>query len=78
VPEATLRHLYRTGTSEHVQVAAFEAYLAQRADQPDALRAALEEAQYAPAPAIRREAEQRLAQLRELQRLDELPRLVDP
>lgn len=78
VAEPTLKLLYETGASERVQVAAFEAYLALQADRPDALRAALEAAQYAPTAAIQREAGPRLAQLREVQRLNALPLLADP
>jgi hypothetical protein len=78
VAEPTLKHLFQAGGSERVQVAAFEAWLALRSDQPDALRAALEEAQHAPSEPIQREARQRLAELRELQRLDALPPLTDP
>ncbi|HSW23498.1 MAG TPA: hypothetical protein VLJ62_12070 [Burkholderiaceae bacterium] len=78
VTEATLKHLFETGGSERVEMAAFEAYLALRADRPDDLRAALEAAQYAPTAAIRRDAAQRLAELRELDRLNALPPLADP
>ena len=78
VAETTLKQLYETGPSERVQVAAFEAYLALRADSPDALQAALEAGLYAPAPNIQREARQRLAELREMQRLNVLPPLADP
>jgi hypothetical protein len=78
VAEPTLKFLYETGASERLQVAAFEAYLALHADRPDALRAALESAQYAPTAVIQREAGQRLAQLREVQRLNALPPLADP
>lgn len=78
VTEATLKHLFETGGSERVEVAAFEAYLALRADRPDELRAALEAAQYAPTATIRRDAAQRLAELREVERLNALPPLADP
>lgn len=78
VAEPLLKRLFESGDSERVQVAAFEAYLAMRADRPDALRAALEEARGATPPAIQRDAGQRLAELAELQRLDALPPLTDP
>lgn len=78
VPEPLLKSLFEHGASERVQVAAFEAYLALRADDPQALRAALEAAQYAPALAIQRDARQRLAELLEVQRLAALPPLSDP
>jgi hypothetical protein len=78
VTEATLKHLFETGGSERVEVAAFEAYLALRADRPDELRAALEAALYAPTATIRRDAAQRLAELREVERLNVLPPLSDP
>lgn len=78
VAEPVLKRLFETGDSERVQIAAFEAYLALRADRPDALRSALEQAQHAPAASIQREARQRLAELAELQRLDALPPLTDP
>lgn len=78
VAEPLLKRLFESGDSERVQVAAFEAYLALRADRPDALRTALEQAQHAPAPSIQRNAAQRLAELAELQRLDTLPPLTDP
>jgi hypothetical protein len=78
VNEATLKHLFETGGSERVEIAAFEAYLALRADRPDELRAALEAAQTAPTVTIRRDAAQRLAELREVERLNLLPPLADP
>jgi len=78
VAEPVLKRLFETGESERVQVAAFEAYLAPRADRADALRTALEQAQHAPTASIQREARQRLAELAELQRLDALPPLTDP
>jgi len=78
VTEATLKHLFETGGSERVEVAAFEAYLALRADRPDDLRAALEAALYAPTATIRRDAAQRLHELREVERLNALPPLADP
>lgn len=78
VSESTLRTLYETGASERVQVAAFEAYLALRADKPDAIRAALQAGQYASSPHIQREASRRLAELQEVQRLNALPPLADP
>ena len=78
VTEATLKHLFETGGSERVEMAAFEAYLALRADRPDELRAALEAAQYAPTATIRRDAAQRLHELREVERLNALPPLADP
>lgn len=78
VGEPLLKRLFESGDSERVQMAAFEDYLALRADRPGALRAALEQAQHAPSPAIQRDAGQRLAELAELQRLDTLPPLTDP
>ena len=78
VSEATLKLLFESGGSERVAVAAFEAYLALRADRPDELRVALEAAQYAPTPSIRRDAAQRLHELREVERLNALPPLADP
>ena len=78
VNEATLKHLFENGGSERVEVAAFEAYLALRADRPDDLRAALEAALYAPTTTIRRDAAQRLHELREVERLNLLPPLADP
>ena len=78
ITEAALKHLFENGGSERVEVAAFEAYLALRADRPDELRAALEAAQSAPSATIRRDAVQRLAELREVERLNVLPPLADP
>jgi hypothetical protein len=78
VNEATLKHLFENGGSERVEMAAFEAYLALRADRPDDLRAALEAAQSAPTVTIRRDAAQRLHELREVERLNVLPPLADP
>jgi len=78
VNETTLKHLFENGGSERVEGAAFEAYLALRADRPDELRAALEAAQSAPTATIRRDAAQRLAELREVERLNALPPLGDP
>jgi hypothetical protein len=78
ISEATLKHLFENGGSERVEVAAFEAYLAQRADRPDELRAALEAALVAPTATIRRDAAQRLHELREVERLNALPPLADP
>ena len=78
VTEAMLKHLFETGGSERVEMAAFEAYLAVRADRPDELRAALEAARYAPTATIRRDAAQRLHELREVERLNVLPPLADP
>jgi hypothetical protein len=78
VAEPLLKRLFESGDSERVQVAAFEDYLALHADRPAALRAAIEQAQHAPAPSIRRDARQRLAELAELQRVDALPPLTDP
>ena len=78
VTEATLKHLFETGGSERVEMAAFEAYLALRADHPAELRAALEAARYAPTTTIRRDAAQRLAELREVERLNVLPPIADP
>ena len=78
ITEATLKHLFENGGSERVEAAAFEAYLALRADRPDELRAALEAALYAPTATIRRDAAQRLHELREVERLNLLPPLADP
>lgn len=78
VAEPLLKRLFETGASERVQIAAFESYLALRADRPDALRTALEQAQHASPPSIQQDARQRLAELAELQRLDALPPLTDP
>ena len=78
VAEPLLKRLFESRDSERVQLAAFEAYLALRADRPDALRAALEQAQHAPPASIQRDARQRLAELAELQRLAALPPLTDP
>jgi hypothetical protein len=78
VTEATLKHLFENGGSERVEAAAFEAYLALRADRPDELRTALEAALYAPTATIRRDAAQRLHELREVERLNALPPLADP
>lgn len=76
--EPLLKRLFESADSERVQVAAFEAYLALHADRPEALRAALEQAQHAAPLPIQRNAAQRLAELAELQRLDTLPPLTDP
>lgn len=78
VADPLLKRLFESGESERVQVAAFEAYLAQRADRPEALRAALEEARHGAAPPVQRQAGQRLAELAELQRLAALPPPTDP
>lgn len=78
VPEPTLRFLLEQGPSERVRVLAFEAWLAQQAAEPAALRAALESARHAASPAVRQEAEARLEQWHEAQRLAALPALADP
>lgn len=72
VDERTLKTLYETDYSERVRVAAFESYLEWRADRPGALREALEAALYVPSAAIQREAKERLAERREMERIDAL------
>jgi len=72
VAEHILKAMYETDASELVRLAAFESYLALRADRPDALRAALELALYVPNAAIQRDAQQRLDELRDMQRIDAL------
>jgi hypothetical protein len=78
VAEHILKAMYETDASERVRVAAFESYLALRADRPDALRAALELALYLPNAAIQRDAQQRLDELRDMQRIDALSPQRDP
>jgi hypothetical protein len=78
VPEHTLKLLIDADPSEHVRMAAFETHLEQFADRPDALRAALDAAQYAASPAIQREARTRLATLHEFERLAAPPLPGDP
>ena len=72
LPEQTLKSLYETDASERVRLAAFASYLEWRADRPDALREALEAALYVPSAAIQREAQQRLDELHETERIDAL------
>jgi hypothetical protein len=78
VAEHILKAIYETDASERVRVAAFESYLALRADRPDALRAALELALYVPNAAIQRDAQQRLDELRDMERIDALSPQRDP
>jgi hypothetical protein len=72
VPEQTLKSLVETDPSERVRIAAFDSYLERRSNRA-ALREALEAALYVPSAAIQREAMQRLAEVREMERSDALP-----
>lgn len=66
--ERTLRLLFEGDPSEHMRMAAFETYLANNADNPAALRAALQEAQHLPSARIRHDAQMRLDALHALER----------
>lgn len=78
VGEHILKSIYETDASERVRLAAFESYLALRAGRPDALRAALEVALHVPNAALQRDAQRRLDELRDMERIDALSPQRDP
>lgn len=69
LPDATLRQLYETDASDQVRLLAFEAYLEARGADPQALRNTLQEALYVPHAALQREAQRRLDELAEAERI---------
>lgn len=69
LPEATLKQLYETDASDQVRLLAFEAYLEARGADTQALRSTLQAALYVPHALIQREAQRRLDELAEAERI---------
>lgn len=69
LPDATLKQLYETDASEPVRLLAFEAFVEARSADLQALRTVLQAALYVPHAAIQREAQRRLDELSEAERI---------
>lgn len=69
LPDDVLKQLYETDASEQVRLLAFEAYLEARGADMQALRSTLQAALYVPHAAIQREAQRRLDELAEAERI---------
>jgi hypothetical protein len=70
VPAATLKALFETDASERVRLLAFEQYMEMASGDPAAAREALQAALYVPSAAIQREAQRRLDELTQGERID--------
>ncbi|WP_157271438.1 hypothetical protein [Azohydromonas aeria] len=70
VPAATLKTLFETDASERVRLLAFEQYLEATSGDTSAVREALQAALYVPSAAIQREAQRRLDELTQGERID--------
>jgi len=72
VPDDMLKTMFETDASERVRLLAFEGYLEARTGDADATRTALEAALYVPSSSLQGEAQRRLDEMVESERIDAL------